>query len=145
MIILLSLGLAFGGDIPEKPKVGDPVEDQCAKVYPMHKDRPLPPEIRGTGGSPNCFAIIVPLSDYSDLLALEVWGTAVAQQYNVDTAELEADLNWYKTKLEEETQPVPFLDRPGTQRWLGRVETLVTVGIVAAGLSAAYSYGAGAR
>ena len=144
MIFLFTLGLALAGEIPDRPVPGDPVKDQCVKVYPMHKDRPLPSDILGVGGSPDCFAVIVPLSEYSDLLTIEVWGTAIAQQYRVDTGELEADLNWYKEKLEEETQPVPFFNRPETQRWLGRIETLVTVGIVAIGLSAAYSYGAGA-
>ena len=48
-----------------------------------------------------------------------------------------------KKKLEEESEPPPFLERPGTQRWFGRLETLVTVGVVAVGLSAAYSYGSG--
>ena len=144
MLALFALGLAVAGDLPDRPEAGDVVEDQCEKVYPMHKNRFLPADILGPDGKPDCFAIIVPLSDYSDLLMTETWATTIAQQYRVDTGELEANLNWYKEKLEEETQPLPFFDRPETQRWLGRIETLVTVGIVAVGLSAAYSYGAGA-
>ena len=87
--------------------------------------------------------MVVPLSDYADLLATEKWAKAVAAQYSIDTAALEADRDWYKQKLKEESKPPPFLERPGTQRWFGRLETLVTVGVVAVGLGAAYQYGAG--
>ena len=41
-------------------------------------------------------------------------------------------------------KPKPWIDRPSTQRWLGRIETIVIVGIVTAGLGATYHYSAGA-
>jgi hypothetical protein len=87
--------------------------------------------------------VAVPLSQFSDLLQTEVWGKSVAQQYKVDTAALEMERDWYKAKLEKELEPTPWLERPSTQRWFGRLETLVTVGVVAAGLGAAYQYGSG--
>jgi hypothetical protein len=87
--------------------------------------------------------VAVPLSQFADLLQTEKWAKAVASQYTIQTSALEMERDWYKTKLEEESKPVPFLERPGTQRWFGRLETLVTVGVVAVGLGAAYRYGAG--
>jgi hypothetical protein len=87
--------------------------------------------------------VAVPLSDYADLLATEKWAEAISAQYRVDVTALESEVDWHKKKLEEELQLPPFFERPGTQRWLGRLETLVTVGVVTVGLGAAYQYGAG--
>jgi len=67
----------------------------------------------------------------------------VSDIYRIDTAELIMERDWYKVRLEEEIKPKPWLERPSTQRWFGRLETLVTVGVVAVGLSAAYQYGSG--
>ena len=58
-------------------------------------------------------------------------------------SQLNHDLDWYKARLEQETKEKPFIERPGTQRWLGRIETIAIVGIVSVGLASAYSYGAG--
>ena len=54
------------------------------------------------------------------------------------------EIDWYKTKLDEETKPLPWLEKPSTQRWLGRIETMVVVGIVTAGLGTTYYYSSGA-
>ena len=56
---------------------------------------------------------------------------------------MEMERDWYKTRLEEETQPPRFIDRPSTQRVLGRIETLITVSIVAVSVGAAYHYSNG--
>jgi len=126
---------------PIKPQV---VVGECAKTYPMRRGQPFPtPLLDPSPSVASCSGVVVPLSDYADLLAAEKWGEAVAAQYRIDTTLLEADRNWYKKKLEKEMEPPPFLEKPGTQRWLGRLETLVTVGVVAVGLSAAYQYGSG--
>ena len=86
----------------------------------------------------------VPLSDYSDLLATEQWAEALDRRYRLDIASLQQDISWYKSKLEEETNQKPFLERPATQRWLGRIETLAVVAVVSAGLGATYYYSSGA-
>ena len=150
MILLLSLTLltwADGGPgskaltRPEPPLT---VDGECKTVLPMPKGQPLPEGLRISHPSAPCSAVVVPLSDYADLLATEKWGEAIAQQYRVDVAALEMERDWYKSKLEAESEPLPWLLRPETQRWFGRIETLITVGVVAAGFGAAYSYGAGA-
>tara|TARA_Y100001938_G_scaffold149659_1_gene237315 strand:+ start:962 stop:1402 length:441 start_codon:yes stop_codon:yes gene_type:complete len=143
MMWLLMASLAFAGDAIERPDPIEPILGECLKVYPIREGKPLPPAILAQDKSASCSAVVVPLSDYADLLAAEKWGVAVSSQYRIDTAALEADIEWYKKKLEEESKPPPFLERPGTQRWFGRLETLVTVGVVAAGLGAAYQYGSG--
>jgi len=143
VILLLMTSVALAGDPIERPDLIEPIIGQCMKVYPIREGRPLPPAILSQEKSASCSAVVVPLSDYADLLATEKWAAAVSAQYSIDTAALEADIDWYKKKLEEESKPPPFIERPSTQRWFGRLETLVTVGVVAVGLSAAYQYGAG--
>jgi hypothetical protein len=143
MILLLLSALCFGADLPPRPEVPKPVEGQCDKTYGMTQGKPVPNAVAVDLHSASCSAVIVPLSDYADLLSTEEWAKLVATRYKIDTADLERERDWYKAKLEEENQPIPFIDRPSTQRWFGRIETLVTVGVVAVGLGAAYQYGSG--
>ena len=143
MMILLFLGTALALDPIARPEPPTPVEGECAKVYSINRGQPLPSPLLAPSGKASCSSVAVPLSQFSDLLQTEQWAKAVASQYSIKTNELEMERDWYKSKLEEESKPPPFLERPGTQRWLGRLETLVTVGVVAVGLGAAYQYGAG--
>jgi len=141
LFLLTLVGLA--AEPISRPEPVERVDGECLKVYPLRTGQPLPTPIASPSGNSLCSGVAVPLSDYADLLATEKWAKAISSQYRIDTTALEADLEWYKKKLEEESKPPPFLERPGTQRWCGRLETLVTVGVVAAGLGAAYQYGSG--
>ena len=143
IFLCLFLGIAHAEQLIERPEPPEKVEGECRKVYPIRMGQPLPATIVSPSGNSLCSGVVVPLSQYADLLSLEEWGKAIAQQYSIDVASLEMERDWYKEKLEQESQPVPFLERPGTQRWFGRLETLVTVGVVAVGLGAAYNYGSG--
>lgn len=129
--------------LPERPEPPAKVAGECAKTYPIRRGQPLPLPVAAAPTAAVCSGVVVPLSDYADLLATEEWAKAIAARYKIDVAELERERDWYDAKLQEESKPPPFLERPSTQRWLGRLETLVTVGVVAAGLGAAYQYGSG--
>ena len=143
LLLIFGSGVAAAGEPLKRPAVPALVSGECLKNIPLRRGEDIPPMIIARSGLSSCSAVIVPLSQYADLLATEKWGEAVSQQYRVDVAALEMERDWYKKKLEREMEPLPFLERPATQRWFGRLETLVTVGVVAVGLSAAYSYGAG--
>tara|TARA_Y100000310_G_scaffold21406_2_gene20704 strand:- start:1386 stop:1823 length:438 start_codon:yes stop_codon:yes gene_type:complete len=142
-MILIFLGMALAAEPIARPEPPAPVDGECTKVYPINRGQLLPSPVLLPPGAAGCSAVVVPLSQFADLLETEAWGEAVSQQYSITTASLEMEIDWYKAKLEEESKPPPFLERPGTQRWFGRLETLVTVGVVAVGLSAAYQYGSG--
>jgi hypothetical protein len=144
MILLLALlSIGHAGELVERPSKPQVVSGQCLKSFPIRRGQAFAPEMVRESGVAACSAVAVPLSDYADLLQTEEWAEAIAAQYRVETFALESDRDWYKRRLEAELEPLPFLERPGTQRWLGRVETLVTVGIVAVGLGASYQYGSG--
>jgi hypothetical protein len=87
--------------------------------------------------------VAAPLSNYADLLATELWAEAISKRYTLDVALLEQERDWYKATLEAEVAPKPFMERPSTQRWFGRVETLIVVGVVAATMSVTYQYTVG--
>ena len=117
---------------------------ECYKVLPINKGKALPQVIVEPPGVAKCSAVAVPLSQFSDLLQTEQWGVAIQSQYKIETSMLQMEIDWYKTKLEESNQPLPWLERSETQRWLGRIETIVIVGIVTAGLGTTYYYSSGA-
>ena len=143
MMILLFLGMAFASDPIERPATPDPVDGECYKVLPINKGKALPQVIVEPPGVAKCSAVAVPLSQFSDLLQTEQWGVAIQSQYKIETSMLQMEIDWYKTKLNEEMQPQPWMERPATQRWFGRIETVLIVGVVTIGLGATYQYGAG--
>jgi len=138
--ILLFLGMAFASDPIERPAVPDPVDGECLKVVPINQNQTISPIITNPDGIAKCSAVAVPLSQFSDLLQTEKWGVAIQSQYKIEVARLDMEIDWYKHKLEQANQPVPWMEKPSTQRWLGRIETIVIVGIVTAGLGATYHY-----
>jgi hypothetical protein len=143
-MILLFLGMAFASDPIDRPATPDPVKGECFKVLPLNKGQTISPVVVGPDGIAKCSALAVPLSQFSDLLQTEQWGVAIQSQYKIETARLDMEIDWYKAKLEQANQPVPWVEKPATQRWLGRIETIVVVGIVTAGLGATYHYSSGA-
>lgn len=145
LLLLLSLfASAQANELPERPAAPVPVPGECFRNYGITKNKPLPKELTVDLMSASCSAVAVPLSDYTDLLATEQWAKLVSTRYQIDTAELTRERDWYKARLDQELQPKPWIERPATQRWLGRIETIVIVGVVTAGLGATYHYASGA-
>ena len=141
--LLVSSALALP-PVPERPAPPEKVQGECRVNYPISQGRLLPEGLAISSVQASCSAIAVPLSEYADLLATEQWSLALDKRYKIDTLLLEKDLEWYKNRLAEETKQKPFLERPSTQRWLGRIETLIVVGIVSASIGATYHYTSGA-
>ena len=143
MGILLFLGMAWASDPIERPSTPDPVDGECYKVMSINKGQAVSEVVVGSDGMAKCSAVAVPLSQFSDLLQTEQWGVAIQSQYKIETSRLDMEIDWYKSQLEKANQPVPWMEKPSTQRWLGRMETILIVGVVSVGLASAYSYGAG--
>ena len=143
MLYLLLSSLAWA-DLPAKPDAPEPISGQCAKVFPINKGQPLPVELSVDLSSASCSAVAVPLSHYADLLSIEAWGNSTYKISSIEISKLQMERDWYKQQLNDELKPKPWLERPSTQRWLGRIETIVIVGVVTAGLGATYHYASGA-
>ena len=120
MILLFMIGAALAlSPLPERPPPPQKVAGECSLNFPISQGQLLPDGIAS-------------------------WCLAVDKRYAIDTRLLISELDWYKTKLAEETKQKPFLERPASQRWIGRIETLIVVGIVSASLGATYYYSSGA-
>ncbi len=147
LLILLLLATANAEDkyvLPLRPDAPAQVDGECDRVTPLDGGRPLPEIFRISPSSSPCSGLVVPLSDYADLLATEKWAEAIDAQYKIDVSALKMERDWYKTKLDAELKPKPWIERPATQRWLGRIETILVVGVVSAGLGTTYYYTSGA-
>ncbi len=145
MILLFMIGAALAlSPLPERPPPPQKVAGECSLNFPISQGQLLPDGIASSSVQARCSAVAVPLSQYADLLNTEQWCLAVDKRYAIDTRLLISELDWYKTKLAEETKQKPFLERPASQRWIGRIETLIVVGIVSASLGATYYYSSGA-
>ena len=141
---LLFLGTALASDPIERPVAPNPLDGECYKVIPINKGQAISQVVVDSSGVAKCSAVAVPLSQFSDLLQTEQWSVAIQSQYKIETSKLDMEIDWYKNKLEQSNQPVPWLERPATQRWLGRIETIVIVGVITAGLGTTYYYSSGA-
>ena len=144
LFALVSLSIAVADDPTIRPASPAPVEGQCKKNVAITRGRVISGDILSPTGKAACSAVAVPLSEYADLLGTEVWAKHLRDRYVIDIVSLERDRDWYKARFDEANAPQPWLERPVTQRWLGRIETLVIVGIATAGLGAAYHYSSGA-
>jgi len=150
MIFLIALMLSSANAedkyvLPQRPKPPAEVVGECEKVLAVDKGRPLPELFRISPSSSPCSGLVVPLSDYADLLNTESWAEAIDAQYRLDISAIKMERDWYKTKLEQANLPEPWIERPVTQRWVGRIETLIVVGIVTAGLATTYHYASGVQ
>jgi hypothetical protein len=138
--VLLFLGTVWASDPFDRPKAPDPVKGECLRVIPINQHKPAPLELLNKSGIAECSAVAVPLSQFSDLLQTEEWGVAINAKHKIEISKLEMERDWYKTQLEDALKPGPWLEKPETQRWLGRIETIVIVGVVTAGLGTTYYY-----
>lgn len=129
-----------GGNSLVRPSPPDFAPSECSQSIPIKKGEPIPAALLDNGVA-RCSAIAEPTSSLAYLLAMERYERAISDLHMVDVALLETERDWFKAKYEERPGPAPWLERPSTQRWIGRLETLATVAIVAGAASAAYIYG----
>ena len=118
MIALLLAAAAMASEPPPVPSLAEPVPGQCAAAHPMSEGDPLPPGILD-GTITACSGVVVPTSQLADLLALKSHGELVRNLYTMDTANLEDRLAIANARIFDLEQPVPWIQRPHTQRWLG--------------------------
>ena len=140
MLFAISLvGMAFALDpIPElEPKPGD-----CARSIPIEIGKPIPAALVDVDGRAKCSGIVEPPASFAYLLAVESRAETAERLFPLYVSLLETERDWYKAALEQERARL-WYQKPEAQRWFGRLEMLATVGVVVAGLGAAYNSGYG--
>ena len=123
--LLLATALAEEPSL-DKPEPPTPVEGECASVYGLDAGGSLPAGLLDDSGKATCGALIVPISQYQDLLQIEAWGNYVSNRYLIEVEMLTLQRDWYK---EAYRKPVPLFQRPGVLLSIG---TALGVGTVAA-------------
>lgn len=132
LLATIATAQEFSWSVPEIPQ---PVANECPAAVDLVVGQPLPAGLVDSQGRVTCYATVVPTSDLAGLLLTESW----ALQARPRGERLELELDWeqerYRRLVDEFEKPTPWLQRPGTQRTLGRVET-VAVMALAVGLYA---------
>jgi hypothetical protein len=119
-----------GAFSPELPAPARPLADECPEAVDLVPGQPLPAGLLDAQGRVRCRATVVPTSDLADLLLVDAW----AHQAQPRLALAQLDLGWEQARRAELeaalNRPIPWTQRPETQRWAGRIETVVTFAVV---------------
>lgn len=150
-LILLGLGILLGVLIARPACAAEPPPPPAlVEQLPSMPDCPgsleltpgerwVPPDwLVDAQGVVQCRAVLEPYTSLADLLIIETDYHTLRGLYRVDTLTLELKLDhWQGRALAAEAvlaAPTPFFQRRETAAWLGRVEVLALVGVVAWGL-----------
>ena len=130
MIGLLFLGVAIAAEPPALPKEAEPISGQCAKSYSFTESDDIPAGVID-GRVASCGGVLMPTSEVADLINYKTYAVAINSLYRLDTEDLESKLRVSEAEVELLKRPVPWLQSPSGQRWVGRGEvTAIVVGIV---------------
>jgi len=113
----------------ELPRPIDPSPHDCPEAVDLVPGRPLPDGLVDEDGIVRCYATVVPTSDLAHLILTEAWAIEAAPRGRRIVLETEWEEERYRALLDVYRAPTPWLDRPGVQRSLGRVETVVVLGL----------------
>ena len=114
-----------------RPKKAKPTAAECSKAYPLRVGEKPPPElIDPATGLVRCAAVAEPTSSLAYLLATERHRDGIERLWVLDVQAMQTERDFYRARYAEAASP-PWYQTPAAQRWGGRLETLVAVGLVA--------------
>jgi hypothetical protein len=102
MMLLLFVGHVLASGLPEWPTAGDTVPGECIETLGVSKGSTTMPLVVG-GGLARCSFIAEPLSSYSHLLTIESHAKQVRALYQVDTAALMNERDYWRQQAERGT------------------------------------------
>ena len=141
--LLLMISLGWSGESLAFPSQGEPAPGDCDRAVPVRIGDPIPSGVAGADGLATCTGVILPPSQLAYLLKLEAYVKASERMYMLDVDLLKQERDYYREQLTIATRPPIWYERPSLQRWAGRVETLIAVGLAASALSLRYDAGRG--
>lgn len=127
--LLVVASVAFAQDEPTEfawslPEAPAPVALECGAAVDLVVGRPPPDGLLDEEGNVACYATAVPTSDLAGLLLVDAWATRAVTRGARGEMELSWERERYERLSEAFDKPTPWIQRPGVQRNLGRVETL---------------------
>ena len=140
---LLMISLGWSGDSLEFPSQGEPAPGDCDRAVPVRAGDLIPSEVVSADGYAKCTGVILPPSQLAYLLKLEAYVKASERMHMLDVDLLKQERDYFRDQLTIATRPPIWYERPSVQRWAGRVETLIAVGLAASAVSLRYDAGRG--
>ena len=141
--LLLMISLGWSGDSLEFPSQGEPAPGDCDRAVPVRAGDLIPSEVVSADGYATCTGVILPPSQLAYLLKLEAYVKASERMHMLDVDLLKQERDYFREQLTIATRPPIWYEKPSVQRWAGRVETLIAVGLAASALSLRYDAGRG--
>lgn len=115
--------------LPDAPGAVEPVEGQCVRAVNLVQGQPLPPElvtVRADGTVvARCAATAIPVSKGLDALMWADHGRTLRRLWVLNESIARSELRWRDGRIAQLERPPGLLDRPGTQRLIGRTEGLL--------------------
>jgi len=132
LILLLAVASAAGDGLPPMPDAPATASGECLRSLPLSKGSSVPVALVDDAGLARCSAVCEPLASYAHLLQLEQHAILVRRLYEIDTHELKASRDRWRTEAENATSQ-PWHQAP----WFVAVTTtaLVTGALVTYDLS----------
>lgn len=140
MMLLSAMTVAQGDDWePILPAPPATTSDECPKAFALVPGEPPPLGLVGEDGLVVCRATALPDSWAAHMLLIKAWANQTAPRYralDLENQALQLELTWNKDRVQQledfAAKPTPWLQRPTTQRWAGRLETTVVFIVAAA-------------
>ena len=140
---LLMLAVGWAGNSLLAPVPGVPAPGDCPQAVPVRAGDPFLSLVIGADGQALCTGVILPPSQLAYLLKLEAYVKASERLHMLDVDLLKQERDYLRDQLTIATAAPIWYERTTVQRWAGRVETLVAVGLAASALSLGYDAGRG--
>ena len=128
---LLLIGVSWAGTSLVRPSPSAPLANECSRSIAIAYGKPLPSELV-VDGVAVCDAVAEPTSSLNHLLAVENYSIAADRVHQID-------LNQLRTEIDGWRAPILWHQQPRVQRWIGRIEVLCLVGVVAGTVAVAYN------
>ena len=121
---LVTVSWAESGSLV-RPSPAIPAPGECSQSISIRIGEPVDGALVENGIA-KCSAVAEPTSSLAHLLALETYSIAADDLHAIEVGLLHAEIDGLRPEP-------PWLERPKTQRWLGRVETAIIVSALVAG------------
>jgi len=126
MIWFLMIAVSWAeGHSLVRPPHPIPASGECPQSISLRIGEPVSVDLV-SNGVVVCSAVAEPTSSLAHLLAIETYCDATEDLNRIEFDRLNAEVAAFQS-------PKPWIERRSTQRWLGRIETALIVGIIAGG------------